>query len=102
VTYCPLGSEPIVPSIWWSTYLDEAIEINAKQCQMCSKLRTKIRDLVIRQKDKPEDRNVKNQQKQRHIKDTQVLNSCLFEIFFLYILGNRMSAKKSVNHKASF
>jgi hypothetical protein len=67
--YCNVDINPIKPSSWWDDFLAKAIVLNSKQCQGCAEYKTKIRSIVIRKKDKHDERREKVKEKNEYMKD---------------------------------
>jgi hypothetical protein len=67
--HCNVGTNPIKPSLWWEDFLAQSTVLNSKQCQGCADLRTKIRSIVSRKKDKPEEKKQKNKMKKDFVED---------------------------------
>jgi hypothetical protein len=46
-----IGHPPLLPSLWWDRFLDEAEEENRVQCKECAGLREAMKAIVIHHKD---------------------------------------------------
>jgi hypothetical protein len=99
-----LDCTQILPSTWWQKYLSDAISVNKKQCIDCSRLRSEIRSIIIRQKDRDKDPDGTKEKvkKKKELSDDlathRYLNYCLIIlILFLYRLSDKCSDRNIPN-----